>query len=186
MGKGYLSYYYSLLKAATGSFFAAFLAGISPAVTVIAILKIIRITAELTGNDALTSTSPVSLPITELTGIVNNIDTTIPSTPDNNPMRKVSALNTCEILAFEAPMALNMPITFVLSITEICVIIPMEPANAVSMVLPFFALRLLKLRDNDVPNDILALFSDLLIILQFHIHFLQLHPTDFSVSTNTQ
>ena len=57
-------------------------------------------------------------------GNVNNTVIPIPIRPDINPTIKVSALNTLEISFLDAPMALNIPISFVLSNTEIYVIIP--------------------------------------------------------------
>ncbi len=39
-------------------------------------------------------------------------------------MMNVSALNNCEIFFFDAPSARRIPISFVLSITEIYVMIP--------------------------------------------------------------
>ena len=42
----------------------------------------------------------------------------------NNPIINVSALNIDDIFCFEAPIALKIPISFVLSYTEIYVIIP--------------------------------------------------------------
>ena len=44
--------------------------------------------------------------------------------PEKRPMINVSALNTLEISFFEAPMLRRIPISFVLSRTEIYVIIP--------------------------------------------------------------
>ena len=48
----------------------------------------------------------------------------IPRTPAARPTINVSALNTLEISLFDAPIERSMPISFVLSITEIYVIIP--------------------------------------------------------------
>ena len=44
---------------------------------------------------------------------------TIPIRPANKPIINVSALNTCEILRFEAPIALKIPISFLRSNTLI-------------------------------------------------------------------
>ena len=43
----------------------------------------------------------------------------IPNTPEKNPTINVSALNIDDIFFFEAPIALNTPISFVLSNTDI-------------------------------------------------------------------
>ena len=40
---------------------------------------------------------------------------TIPKSPDSSPTMNVSALKIDEILRFEAPIALKIPISFVLS-----------------------------------------------------------------------
>ena len=50
--------------------------------------------------------------------------TTIPINPATNPIISVSALNTLETSFFDAPILLNIPISFVLSKTDIYVIIP--------------------------------------------------------------
>ena len=56
-------------------------------------------------------------------GISNNV-IPIPSNPDNKPIIKVSALNIDETFLLDAPIALKIPISLVLSRTEIYVIIP--------------------------------------------------------------
>ena len=48
----------------------------------------------------------------------------IPNTPADNPTINVSALNTLDMSFFDAPIALSIPISLVLSRTEIQVIIP--------------------------------------------------------------
>ena len=48
----------------------------------------------------------------------------IPNKPDKSPIINVSALKIEEILLLEAPIALKIPISLVLSNTEIYVIIP--------------------------------------------------------------
>ena len=53
----------------------------------------------------------------------NNV-TTIPKIPAINPTINVSALNTLDISFLDAPIALKIPISFVLSNTDIYVIIP--------------------------------------------------------------
>ena len=57
-------------------------------------------------------------------GILSNMVTPIPNNPAINPTIKVSALNTLDISFLEAPIALKIPISFVLSNTDIYVIIP--------------------------------------------------------------
>ncbi len=47
-----------------------------------------------------------------------------PIIPDIKPIMNVSALNTLEMSFFDAPIALSIPISFVLSNTEMYVIIP--------------------------------------------------------------
>ena len=59
-----------------------------------------------------------------LIGINNSKVIPIPNNPATNPTINVSALNTREISFFDAPIARNIPIYFVLSNTEIYVIIP--------------------------------------------------------------
>ncbi len=53
-----------------------------------------------------------------MTGIRASVVPT-PNKPDNNPMMKVSAEKIDEILRFDAPIALKMPISLVLSRTYI-------------------------------------------------------------------
>ena len=57
-------------------------------------------------------------------GIVSNIVIPIPNNPEISPTINVSALNTLDMSFLDAPIALNIPISFVLSNTEIYVIIP--------------------------------------------------------------
>ena len=57
--------------------------------------------------------------ITLLIGMLRSIVTPIPISPENRPIINVSALNTLEISFFEAPMLRRIPISFVLSRTEI-------------------------------------------------------------------
>jgi hypothetical protein len=84
------------------------------------------------GSFAERSVIPVSAWIIALIGISVSSDTPIPSKPEQQPIIKVSALNTCEILRFEAPRARKIPISFVLSKTEICVIIPIIIQETIS------------------------------------------------------
>ena len=55
-----------------------------------------------------------------------------PIIPDIKPIMNVSALNTLEISFFDAPIALNIPISFVLSNTEMYVIIPIIIDDTIS------------------------------------------------------
>lgn len=116
-------YSYSVLKALTGSLLLAILAGISPAIIVRNILIKTNIIPACQGKKASTFT-PVTDIIILLIGIVSNTVTPIPISPDTKPVMKVSALNTLEISFLDAPIALKIPISFVLSNTEIYVIIP--------------------------------------------------------------
>ena len=116
-------FFYSVLNASTGSFLLAIFAGISPAIIVKIILIITNITPAFAGTTAFTLT-PVIACIPALIGIVNNTVIPIPSNPEISPTINVSALNTLDISFFEAPIALNIPISFVHSNTDIYVIIP--------------------------------------------------------------
>ena len=111
--------YHSVLSAVTGSFFAAFLEGMNPPISVSRMLSIISTKALNTGSDAFTSVVSATLWMTALHGISSRRVIPIPISPANSPMINVSALNTCEIFFFEAPIARRMPISFVLSSTEI-------------------------------------------------------------------
>ena len=110
----------------TGSFLEAADAGMSPPNTVIKMLIPISIRAGMNGTEALISTPSVICMefITMLAGMHNSIAAIIPMIPDNAPIINVSALNTCAIFPLDAPNARRIPISYVLSSTEICVIIP--------------------------------------------------------------
>ena len=61
-----------------------------------------------------------------------------PNNPDNNPIINVSALNTRLISFFLAPNAFKIPISFVLSKTEIYIIIPiiiLDTTNEIAEIL---------------------------------------------------
>ena len=116
-------FYYSVLKASTGSFFAANLAGISPAIIVSTTLIITKIIAPFIGKIAAFEIE-ARLFISKFIGIVNNIVTPIPISPAVIPIINVSALNTLVISFLEAPILRKIPISFVLSRSEIYVIIP--------------------------------------------------------------
>ena len=62
----------------------------------------------------------------------NSIVTTIPNTPATKPSINVSALNIFETSFLEVPIALSIPISFVLSKTEIYVIIAIIMLDTIS------------------------------------------------------
>ena len=85
---------YSARSAATGSFFAAFLDGIRPPISVRMTLRIISRIALPTGRTALIPVEPVRAWITALPGINRSKVIPIPINPEQSPTIKVSALNT--------------------------------------------------------------------------------------------
>ena len=114
---------YSVLSASTGSLFAATFAGNSPAIRVRSMLIITRITPPCQGSLDIFAIS-VRCSMIMFIGMFSSKVTIIPIAPAENPTISVSALNTLEISRFEAPIARRIPISFVLSRTEIYVIIP--------------------------------------------------------------
>ena len=110
--------FYSLLSATTGSFFEAILEGIRPATKVSTILIITRMIAPFVGSFA-TSAIFVRCSITAFIGIVSSSVVPMPIAPETKPTISVYALNTLEISFFDAPFARRIPISFVLSRTEI-------------------------------------------------------------------
>ena len=116
--------YYSVLSATTGSFFAALLEGMIPAISVSSILISTSMAATYIGSLALRFSIPVTECSIALIGIHRMYVTITPSIPDVNPMITVSALNMLETFLFEAPIARRIPISFVLSCTDIRVITP--------------------------------------------------------------
>lgn len=110
---------YSVLNAVTGSFLAAFFAGINPPINVSTMLSIISTTALTGGSAALTAVESVTACIMLLHGISSNNVIAIPIIPEQKPIINVSALNTCEMFLLEAPIARSIPISLVLSSTEI-------------------------------------------------------------------
>ena len=110
---------YSVLNASTGSFLLAILDGINPAIIVRTMLITTKIIAAFTGKTAFTVSILVKEWIILLIGILSNSVTTIPKIPAINPTINVSALNTLDISFLEAPIALKIPISFVLSNTDI-------------------------------------------------------------------
>ena len=61
---------------------------------------------------------------TAVMGMVIRAATPTPMAPDSAPMMTVSALNTCEMFFRDAPSARSMPISLVLSMTEMWVMMP--------------------------------------------------------------
>ena len=114
----YIFNFYSLLNASTGSFLLAIFAGINPAITVSNTLIIINTIAPTAGRDAILLI-PTTFFIIMFIGMFKRSVTTIQSTPALSPSIKVSALNTREMSFLLAPIALSIPISLVLSITEI-------------------------------------------------------------------
>ena len=119
----FINLFYSLLNASTGSFLLAIFAGISPASIVKPKLINTSMVACVTETVACIAT-PDSAYIMLFIGSVNSKVIPTPIIPDIKPIMNVSALNTLEISFFDAPIALNIPISFVLSNTEMYVIIP--------------------------------------------------------------
>ena len=115
--------HYSVLNASTGSFLLAILDGIKPAI-IVNIMLIITNTIPACHGTIVVTVTPVKLCIKLFIGNVNNTVIPIPSIPDISPTINVSALNTLDMSFFDAPIALNIPISFVLSSTDIYVIIP--------------------------------------------------------------
>ena len=111
-------YNYSVLRATTGSFLLAYLDGINPDITVKIMLIKTNIIAEFIGKVA-TLFIPAKLFIIIFIGIFRSKVITIPNVPDISPIINVSALNTRDISFFLAPIALKIPISFVLSKTDI-------------------------------------------------------------------
>ena len=91
---------------------------IRPEIKVRVMLMITRAIAPSVGSCAILG-SEVRCSITALMGIIISNVERIPSAPETNPTMSVSALNTLEISFFDAPIARRIPISFVLSRTEI-------------------------------------------------------------------
>ena len=96
---------------------AATLDGINPAIKVSSILMITRMTAPPAGREATPEISAIDS-IIILIGIFSSMVMIIPKAPATKPTIKVSALNTWEISRLEAPMLRKIPISFVLSSTD--------------------------------------------------------------------
>ena len=114
---------YSVLKATTGSRFAAKLEGIKPAIKVNKVLIRIKTTA-VTGLRIARSPIVVRLFKSEFIGSKAVTVMKIPKAPASKPIIIASALNTRAISFFLAPILRRIPISFVRSRTEIYVIIP--------------------------------------------------------------
>ena len=115
--------FYSVLNASTGSFLLAILEGTNPAITVRSILIITRTIAPIAGNLEIVDIPTMPFIIIFI-GIFKSSVIPIPKSPATSPTIKVSALNTLDISFFDAPIALKIPISFILSRTDIYVIIP--------------------------------------------------------------
>jgi len=72
-------------------------------------LSIINPIALDSGNEALIVSKFNTEWIIELIGINNNAEIPTPSKPEQSPIINVSALNTWEILCFDAPIARKIP-----------------------------------------------------------------------------
>ena len=99
----------------------AILAGIKPPIIVKITLRITKTNPATNGTDVVIIT-PVNAKIILFIGNVRSTVMPIPITPAISPTIKVSALKTLDISFFDAPIALKIPISFVLSSTEIYVI----------------------------------------------------------------
>ena len=125
---------YSVLNASTGSFLLAIFDGINPAI----IVKNILINTSInpaTGSNVAFIATPDKVYIRLFIGIVKIIVIPIPINPAIRPTINVSALNTFDISFLDAPIALNIPISFVLSNTDIYVIIPIIIDDTISEIL---------------------------------------------------
>ena len=114
---------YSAFNDSTGSFLLAILAGASPEITVNNTLIQIKIKAWIIEKLIIFLILP-KLSTIKLIPLDNTKLTTIPKVPANKPSIIVSAVNTLLTSFLLAPIALKIPISFVLSNTEIYVIIP--------------------------------------------------------------
>ena len=95
----------------------AILAGIKPEIVVKIILNNTKNIAAFKGKYVVT-TVPVIFKINELIGNVSRTVIPTPINPAKKPSIIVSALNILEISFLEAPIALKIPISFILSSTE--------------------------------------------------------------------
>ena len=106
---------YSVLNATTGSFLEALLDGIIPAIRVNRTLIATKINATVIGRTALRLAIPVNACKIRFIGIQSIQVNITPTRPANRPISTVSALNMLETFDFEAPIALRIPISLVLS-----------------------------------------------------------------------
>ena len=107
----------------TGSFLEAILEGINPAMKVKRHDIARRIKAPDHGRTA-TFGIPERISMIMLIGRSNNTVTINPRDPEMKPMIRLSAVKTFLISRLEAPMERRIPISLVLSNTEIYVMIP--------------------------------------------------------------
>ena len=115
--KEHFSVLYSERKATTGSFLLAYLDGISPDIIVNPTDMIIKVIPPAIGNEA-TFFMPDKFSMMMFIGMFSKMVMIIPNVPDINPIMNVSALNTLETSFFLAPIALKIPISLVLSRTD--------------------------------------------------------------------
>jgi hypothetical protein len=108
----------------TGSLRAALLAGMRPPSIVMPTLMATSTPAAGSGSTARTVWPSSSFAMTALMGKVSSMEMPTPRSPAQRPTSSVSALKTCETLRFDAPRARRMPISFVRSSTEMCVMMP--------------------------------------------------------------
>ena len=84
----------------------------------------VKAVSDCTGSRAVRSVRPDTFAMMALMGSRASSDTPMSRTPAQQPMMKVSALNTWEMFRLEAPRARRMPISLVRSITEMWVMMP--------------------------------------------------------------
>ena len=159
----FFSYNYSVLSDITGSFLLAILDGTRPANKVRRTEITTNIIAPTIGNldkDEI----PVIDFITEFIGIFKSTVTNMPNTPANNPSINVSALNTRVTSFLLAPIALKIPISFVLSITEIYVIIDIIIDETTSDILTNATLIGMKPYDNETNIKDTSVFRKDLVV----------------------
>ena len=116
--ENYKIVFYSVLNASTGSFLLATIAGINPPINVRIKLTIINNKAWY-GFIRATFSKSVNSSKIALAGISKSLAIIIPNNPDVSPIINVSALNTRVTSFLRAPKALNIPISLVLSKTDI-------------------------------------------------------------------
>ena len=110
-------FYHSVLSATTGSCFAALLDGNKPPIVVSVTLSSISIQAVDIGRYPLIDGWLVTYCNIAFAGISISHVITTPIHPAKKPVIIVSQLKTCVMLRFDAPIALNIPISFLLLLT---------------------------------------------------------------------